>query len=189
MKIKLEKLDIPQGCKIVIAGPDSVDWMNNIAFDIRNLRGKTPPALPSRDKCRFHYPHLIRRKNIQELSARAATLEMLTSSWVLLEYFDAKKPGIPSYIVYYRGGGKSVDEFYYLIDYLMHYQVLKTGISIHIRTYNSDPIAVVMFNKAKKLYLECNDEADGIRGMLDSVTIDEISDIVTKFSTYQMGLL
>lgn len=74
-KVKGEDLDIPKGSKIVVFGPEDIFWLNNVHHEIIHLRGGSG-LLPERDFCKFFYPPLIRRKNVQPDQAKAATLEM-----------------------------------------------------------------------------------------------------------------
>jgi len=50
------------------------------------MRGKK--ELPDQEHCHFYYPHLVRKKNVQLEQAKAATLEMLTSPWIMLSYIN-----------------------------------------------------------------------------------------------------
>jgi len=76
------------------------------------------------------------RKKVQ-VSARAATLEMLTGPWIILSHpaHDTKPAG---YVIYFRGPGKHAEEYLYLLDHLMHYQMVKREISIRVRALEPD---------------------------------------------------
>ncbi len=133
-KVNEDTLKIPRDSRIFVLGPRDIRWLDNVRLDMLMLYGKH--RLPHEDRWSFYYPDLIRRKKIQ-VSARAATLEMLTGPWIILSYpaYDARPAG---YIVYFRGKGRHSEEFLYLIDYLIHFQMVKQGIAIEIRTFDID---------------------------------------------------
>ena len=74
-QVKNEKLDIPTKSKIVVFGPRDIFWLNNVHHEIAYMRGGGA-ILPDREHCKYFYPHLVRRKNVQLEHATAATLEM-----------------------------------------------------------------------------------------------------------------
>lgn len=187
-KIKIEKLNIPVGQKVAVFGPDTINWLNNVRLDIKSLRGSTPPKLPAREFCKYHYPNLVKVKNIQPIRARAATIEMLTGPWIVLEY-EAFRKNPPGFIIYYREKGKTEDEFLYLIDYIMHYQMLKSSNDITIRLYKSDPKAISYFTRAKQKYLESFGESDDLRDILNSISIENMNDLQTTFSDIEVGMM
>src|SRR5262249_27288664 len=55
--------DIPTRSKLVVMGPDDIFWLNNVRYEIVQLRGKG--VLPAASACKFFYPHLSRKKNVQ----------------------------------------------------------------------------------------------------------------------------
>jgi hypothetical protein len=80
-KVKSEDLDIPKGSKIVVFGPEDIFWLNNVHHEVIHLRGGAG-LLPERDFCKFFYPPLIRKKNVQPDNAKAAT-GVDSFSWTL----------------------------------------------------------------------------------------------------------
>lgn len=182
-----EKLDIPSKSKIVVFGPHDIFWLNNVRHEIAYMRGGSGD-IPDREHCRFFYPHLVRKKNVQLEHAKAATLEMLTAPWIILSYTNPKKQNRKAYVVFMRRRGESVDEFLYLIDYLMHYQILVENTDIFIKTLDPDPNAAAFFAKAKSQYV---DEVEGgieIKERLDSIVYGQINDVRTKFSEIELGM-
>jgi len=186
-KIKIEKLKIPQGQRIVVYGPDEINWLNNVRYDIRALRGGTPARIPARARCKFFYPNLVRSKNVQPIRAKAATIEMLCSPWIIMQHGEIGQRSA-GYVIYYRGKGVCEDEFLYLIDYLMHYQMLQAGVSVLIRLYNTDELAASFFLKAKQRYLDSYGQSDDLKELLDGVVVEGMTDIVTKFSSIEVGM-
>ena len=128
-KVNHEGLKMPNNSKILVFGPSHIRWLDNIRHDLNGLY--SDHILPHEDNWCFYYPDLVRKKNLQN-SGRAATLEMLSSPYIVLSYpsVDSRAAG---YVFYYRGSGTRTEEFLYLLDHLTHYQMVKTGIDIRIR--------------------------------------------------------
>jgi len=177
---------IPKKSKIVVFGPDDIFWLSNVRYEIVQMRGKN--MLPPREACQFFYPHLIRRKNVQLDRARAATLEMLTAPWIILSYVPPAQQDRRGYVVFYRRKGESVSEFLYLIDYLMHYQVLTGPTDVQIKTLGADSSASALFGKAVDEYVDQCDSSDEIRNRLEAIEYSEIRQFTTRFSELEIGM-
>jgi hypothetical protein len=186
-QFKNDKLDIPTKSKIVVLGPQDIFWLNNVRHEIILMRGGNG-ELPDREHCRYFYPHLVRRKNIQLDNAKASTLEMLTAPWIILSYVDPKKQNRKGFVVFYRRDGSSTEEFLYLIDYLMHYQVIVKDTDIYIKTLNAHSNAAAFFAKAKDRYVDECEGGKDIKDHLDSIKFSQINDVRTKFSDLEIGM-
>jgi hypothetical protein len=185
-QIKNEKLDIPTKSKIVVFGPSDIFWLNNVHHEIAYMRGGGG-ILPDREHCKYFYPHLVRRKNVQLEHATAATLEMLTAPWIILSYVNPKKQNRKGFVIFYRKRGESVEEFLYLIDYLMHYQVLVDDTDIHLKTLDAHPSASTFFDKAKGQYVEEYEGGPGISDRLNTIVFAQINNARTKFSEAELS--
>lgn len=185
-QIKNEDLEIPPNSKIVVLGPSDIFWLNNVHHEIAYMRGSSG-TIPARENCKYFYPNLVRRKNIQPENAKAATLEMLTAPWIILKYTHPKKNSEQGFVIFYRKRGESVDEFLYLIDYLMHYQVLNGTNTVHIKTLDSHPSASAFFDKAKQQYAEEYHGGQEIKEILDSIEFGQINNVRTKFSELELS--
>jgi hypothetical protein len=190
--IKVENLDIPKDSKLVILGPRDIHWLNNVRFEIRMMRGKSGPGkLPERDSCRYFYPQPVRHANLQMEKARAATLEMLTSPWIVLEYdlsVNEEKRGI---VVFHKRRGETQDEFIYLLDYLRHFGLLESKTDIQIKTLDTVPEAASIFQKATLRYIEglgrdatSTKLADCIR----EIKYEKMTQVVSSFSSIDLGM-
>lgn len=186
-QVKADKLDMPKGSKIVVLGPDDIFWLNNVHHEIAYMRGGKC-ELPGREHCQFNYPHLVRKKHVQLKGAKAATLETLTAPWIILTYTNPKKQNRKGYVVFSRRRGKSVDEFLYLIDYLMHYQILVEDTDLYIRMLDPDPNASAFFDKAKSQYVEEVEGGVEIKNCLNSIVYGQINNVRTKFSEIELGM-
>lgn len=181
-----EKLEVPKNSKLVVLGPQDIHWLNNVRLDILTLRGQG--TIPPRDKCRYFYPHLVRRKNIQPEKARAAALEMLTAPWIILTYEHPDGENRKGFLVFYRRSGGTVEEFLYLIDYLMHYQVLVKGTDVRVRMLAPHTNATAHFAKAVDEYLDACHGGEEIRAQMKSMTCTTMQNVVSVFSEVEIGM-
>jgi hypothetical protein len=178
-----EKLEVPKGSRIVILGPSDIQWLNNVHSEIVFMRGIEELPLPH--LCRFHYPNLVRKKNVQETSA--ATIEMLMGPWIVMKYkkdVDSKE----NVIVFYRGRGQITDEFLHLIDYLMYHELIDKDVNVKIRTLDPDPAASAIFNKAIADYIEAVKGGPDIEKRLRAIEYKQISKIKMNFSLVELGM-
>lgn len=179
-KIKGDDLDIPKGSRIVVFGPDDVFWLNNVHHEIIYLRGGEG-RLPERDHCRFFYPHLVRKKNVHLEHAKAATLEMLTAPWIILSYVNPKKNNKRGFVVFMKKRGGTTDEFLYLIEYLMHYQVITGETEVTIRLLDPHANSSANFSKAKDQYINDVGGGEEIKQILDSIDVGKLEHVRTIF--------
>lgn len=183
--IKHETIKIPNGSQITIFGPQQIRWLDNVRYEMVYMRGNK--ELPDELHCHFEYPHLVRKKKVQVELAKAATIEMLTGPWITLAYeaFDIKKPG---FVVFYNRRGESTEEFLYLIDYLMHYQMVKVGTDIKIRALEPDPNAAALFKRAVEEYIESCGGGEEIAALLLSIDYSQINQVHRSFSQIEIGM-
>lgn len=186
------RLDLPKGSKLVVLGPEDIFWLDNVRYEIRQMRGASgPDRLPDREHCRYFYPQLVQKANVQEEKARAATLEMLTAPWIILQYQRPKSGDKRGVVVFYRRRGSTTQEFMYLIDYLRHYQVLGEGTEVHVKTLDTVPTAHATFQKAVQQYIE--DMSDGagdndLASVIRAIKYSQMTQVVSSFSSIELGM-
>jgi hypothetical protein len=182
---KDERIRAPKGTQIAILGPKQIHWLDNVRYEMVYMRGNG--ELPEEARCSFEYPHLVRKKKLQVVQARAATIEMLVGPWLILahEAFGDRKPG---YVVFYSGKGESTDEFLYLIDYLMHYQMVRLGVDIKVRTLESHPNSAAHFRRAIDEYISNFQGGEEITALLTAVDYRQIEQVHRTFSEIEIGM-
>lgn len=190
--IKDEELAIPEGSKIVVLGPKQIFWLDNVCNEITMMRGKAGPhRLPDREHCRYFYPQLDRRLNLQLDKARAATLEVLTAPWILLEYKPDKDKAERGFVIFCNEPGKLTQEFIYLIDYLRHYQLLDENTHVRVKAFNPDAASIAAFQKAQQQYIEqisIDGEESPLAKRIKAISFEPMTQVKTSFSDIEIGM-
>ena len=185
-------LMLPKGSQIFILGPRDIFWIDNVRYDIRQLRGAAGAnALPAAANCKFFYPQLDGRANLQPEKARAATLEMLTSPWIVFEYKHGPNLAERGVIVYYRRSGDTEEEFIYLLDFLRHFQVMEDASKVNVRSITTDTAAAARFQKAKQRYVEIlgdNRHLTQLTERVMAIGYSQMTQAVTNFSSINLGM-
>lgn len=189
--VKTNELDLPIKSKLVVLGPEDIFWLDNVRYEIQLMRGKSGAMrLPDREHCQYFYPQLVRKANVQVEKARAATLEMLTSPWIILEYRNPGS-GRKGVVVFYRRQGATPQEFMYLFDYLRHYQVLNEATDVQVKLLSALPTASVNFQKAVQQYNELMSDGGGeneLARLVKAITYVKMTQVVSTFSSIELGM-
>lgn len=180
--INQDKINIPKGRKLFVIGPEDVSFLSSVTNDIFVLRGQS--ILPDEKSCKFYYPDLV-EKRANSNDDIAATIEMLSSPFIILKYCKNNKKGMR---FYYRKQGKAVEEFLYLFDYLFHYQQMQDNDEIFITLFSPDEEAAALFDKAKIIYSEDKDNKNDIIEILKKVKFETMSKTIPQFSNIQIGM-
>lgn len=183
------RLDFPKGTRIIVLGPEDIFWLDNVRYEIVQMRGRRigHEQLPDPEHCRFFHPQLVRRKNLELGKARAATLEMLTSNLIALEYEKASTPGRKGIVLFYRGKGASENEFTYLFDYLRNFQLLTDGVDVEIKLLDCSPTAQAMFQKAQHIYMQGLSNSP-LAERVEQIRFKRILQVTTRFSDIELGM-
>jgi hypothetical protein len=185
-EVKHQELAIPKRSKLVVLGPEDIFWLNNVYYEIVHLRGKG--VLPAKQECQYFYPHLDRKKNLRVTEITPATLDMLTSPWIMLSYRNPQLANSRGLLIFYRGNGALQEQFLYLLDYLMHYQVFDGHVSVSVRTLGAHALAPSQFQKAVDTYIEECQHSASIKQILSKVEYKAINEVHADFSTIELGM-
>lgn len=190
--IKNKELDLPKDSKLVVLGPQDIFWLDNVRYEIRQMRGSSgSDRLPNKEHCQYFYPQLMLKANSRMEKAKAATLEMLTSPWIILEYKKQPPDSGRGVLIFYRRDGSTTQEFIYLIDYLRHYQVLSENTTVHIKTLDVVPTAHSSFSKAVHQYIEemcAGDESSELARNVQAIKYSKMTQVISQFSTIELGM-
>ena len=79
-------------------------------------------------------------------------------------------------------------EFLYLIDHLMHYQVIVDQNEVRIKTLGADPRAKAHFQKAVDQYVDQCENSEDIKKRLSAIEFSSITQFQTQFSQVEIGM-
>jgi hypothetical protein len=191
-EVQPSEVPVAEGQCVYVLGPKDICYLNTVALDINANRGQK--LLPDAEFCGFYYPDLEDAIAAKSRKHSAATIEQMLSPWQILRYDKHDSQSLKSgYYFYYRGEGKSVDEFKYLIDYIFKYQLLGDLDQISIRMPFASTGAAAIFERSKIQYQDdfwsvgnASPEAFGER--LKRITCNPISSVKEKFSVTAIGM-
>ncbi|MCJ2038809.1 hypothetical protein MKK55_07545 [Methylobacterium sp. J-059] len=185
-------ISVTPGSRLFIFGPDDILWLDTVRSNIRLMRGDDGThSLPTQDRCRYYYPQLTMRKNIRPDIAKAATLEMLTSPWIILEYDFPTPEYTKGYVLFYKRTATSIQEFIYVIDYLRHYQLLDSSIYVQIQVTSANTAASHLFSKAISAYISDTlgiDADEPLAKIIKRIKLKTMTQVVTQYSSVVLGM-
>lgn len=190
-KVKVDELDTPENSKLVVLGPEEIHWLNNVSQEIVRMRGRAgADKLPSREACSFFYPQAVRHAQVRGKQKCAATLEMLTGPWIILQH-DQSQDQKAGLIVFYRPSGETTEEFLYLLDYMRQNAILDQY-SITIRSIDRDGKKANNFQKARQYFIEAMRATyDGEGSLFDSINsikFSAMNNLISSFSEIEIGM-
>ena len=183
--VSLKQVKLTESNQIIIFGPDKINHLLNIVNDIKNFIAQG--VIPSKDDYTFFYRDLFLHKAHGDEWNQPATIEALTSPWVIVKYKVPENRN-DGYIVYYNREGKTVDEFVYLLDSLSHLQLLLNEAPIHIRLMNPSNNAKNNYLKAKKSYLNTWGYDAAREKHLDRIEVHSINIVQTTYNPMEIGM-
>jgi len=177
--------------EIVILEPETLVYLNSIVTDARILRDE---FLPSKEQCGFFHPDLHLQYHIRASENRTqlpALPEQLNSPFLIMRY-EVEEKGKEGFLIYYKGEGKSSDEFIYLIDYLFHYQIIDHASVVNIRMPYAANESPSQFERAINEYSQkvapSEAVAEEIKKRLKCMQMEPIDRIVPKFLETHLGM-
>jgi len=179
-----------EGNKIFTFSPSKIQYLLTVVNDINSLKGKR--LLPIEDKdYTFYYPSLNNKAPRNPMSS-SASIEMIFSPWQIIKYRSKENTNEFSILIYYSRKGETQEEFQYLIDYLLHYQLVTDSTDISIRIVNSDKYSISNFQKAvdefTNKYISGESKEDEIVTKLNQIKCDTVNNTITTFSEVEIGM-
>lgn len=190
-KISKTNLQIAKSQIIHVLGPKEISDLYSIAVDIKlSIQDKQLSPL-----YRFFYPDLtLWKRHVADDERTAATIETLLSPFFILKHGDVKDDygnviQRPGSLIYYSRDGDTVDEFIYLLDSLLRYQLVNAKEQIRIRVFNRkrSPNFKNNFDKAKENYCASWGFDGNRESEITDISIDAISKIESNYSPDDIG--
>jgi hypothetical protein len=195
-KIKIDNLSLGKDQLVNIIEPESIRYLNSIVADMNFLHKKG--EFPS-TKYSFFYPDLYLHKSHGIAAEHPATVETLTSPYMIIRHEGVDKLDEdsgkvertfePGYVIYYNRECSSEYEFIYLFDTLSRFQILNSGENIRIRVANKNASSSMMSNyrKAINLYVSVWDFDKFKKKQLESIEIEQVNIAIPKYSAGVIG--
>ena len=151
-------LPIKKNQLIHIVEPMMISYLYTMKSDLEHLISEQTFPFLKKKKHWFYYPDLYLHKTNYSKYDRAASLEMISSPFMIIGHEKVIHDGDEEYgcgfIVYYNGKGETIDEFVYLLDTLSKNQMLDSDSIIRIRCLHPDKSddITTRFNNAIEKY-------------------------------------
>jgi len=192
--MKVENILQKKDSIIHILEPKRIRYMFNVIKDMEALN--TRKVLPI-DNYTYYYPELHLHKTNGNMANYPATIELLTSPYMILSHdtfieYDRTVQqeivvGDAGYIIYYNREGSTKEEFMYLFDTLSRFQML--GKNIKIRVAHDEPHSLLLTNydNAINAYLTAWGSDNFKQEQLRMIEIDILTAMVPNYRPADMG--
>jgi hypothetical protein len=190
-KISTNNLSLAKSQILHVLGPRQISDLYSVAADIKlSIHDKKLSQ-----RYRFFYPDLtLWKRRVADDVRTAATVETLLSPYFILKH-DAVKDEVgstvlyPGSLIYYSRAGNTIDEFVYLLDSLLRYQLVKANEIIRIRIFNPEKAANFKsnFDKAKVKYCKTWGFESTRAEEINAITIDSITQLCPNYSPDEIG--
>ncbi|MDA4853375.1 hypothetical protein PGK05_04250 [Acinetobacter baumannii] len=198
LRFYLKDLNVPANVKIHIIEPLLIDSILSIKHDLNILR--TEQKVPLSDAfapISFFYPNRQRFKSRITPQECPATIELISGPFFIMNYdnytdfqpnpSDPKNPLIiqksRGNIIYYKESGSTVDEFIYLIETLMMYELISENCETRIRHCARDKsnTAAQNFHAAIEKYCVMWDYSESMKTIFNKIEFNEVTIIQKIF--------
>lgn len=198
-RFHLKDLKVPANIKIHIIEPILIDNILSIKHDLNVLKiaGKIPQN-NDQSPISFYYPNRQRFKSRIKPEECPATIELINGPFFVMNYnnyisyqLNPINPQVPDIIqhkrgniIYYRDNGETVDEFIYLIETLMMYDLIYEDCDTRIRHCSrlKSPNAKQNFLNAIEKYCLLWDYSENMKFIFNKIEFEEVTIIQQVFS-------
>lgn len=188
----IAKTNIPvaQSQILHVLSPERITDLYAVACDIKlEMQSKRLSA-----NYRFFYPDLVLwKRHIADDERTGATLETLMSPYFIVRHDEIRENGERvlqrGSVVYYARPGSTFEEFVYLLDSLLRYQLVNSKEQVRIRVFCKEPSPHLHsnFERAKNWYCsEWGFEASRAEE-IQAITVETISRLSPNYSPDQIG--
>lgn len=183
-----QKINIPNGVKLYILGPDDIWYLNEILTDLAQLTydGK---ITADKKSVNFFYRSESRTRVAGPQRGLNATIDVLKGKYQLIKYTGTGQHGgekEQGCLVYYRGKGNEAKEFILLIDMLRSHSLLDTVEHIEIRCPRAGEYAAVSFKRAIMQYSEHPVHKD--LPILKKIKFSSVASVRPNLTRYEAAL-
>lgn len=150
--VSKKKIEVAKDNILYILEPKDISCLNTVAGDITKER--VPDGLIKSNKYGFYYYHKNRKPVLHNIYELPACLKMLKSPWIIVQYATDASEKEHGLIIYMKSSGETIEEFLYLIDYLVYTQEITNASKLTIKTVYPGPNAAATFDRARLTYID-----------------------------------
>lgn len=178
----LREFTITPGRRVYVMGPEQVLFLYNALLDMDLYR--ISAKLAHESAYEFFQPDLIGRPKVRAQHV-VPTVEALLGPWLI---FHIRSEGTKHLLFYYRGAGQREDEWTYILDYLLHYQLLDGDTEASIRLPNAGNEAPAVFERAKQAYIQKLALSPMFQFRYRAISCEPLRQAVRVFSEMHLGM-
>lgn len=182
---------LPKKQEIIIIDPETVIFLNSMYSDLAELESEG--QIPNMDKRGFFQPDKILNNRLLVSSDYYKTPllpDQIDSNIIFRCHYSGSEKF--DFLVYYRDKGECYEEFMYLFDQLISYQIVNQANTIQIRAYDPGDDASSVFEKAKELFARHSSHDDFVVGLmmtrLKMISFKSFDKKVPKFFEVEVGM-
>lgn len=181
-------LKLAKNRRLFVFSPSDIVELYSIANDINSHRATY--------FCQYGFAcHDLIRFPARIKEGTAASIEMLLAPWLLVRLTNGRNENHPlkggrHYLLYYRGEGRTVEEFAYVIDYMFRFQLLDNDSHLELRLVNAAENATEVWARAVEYYVEKFHGLADIRKRLEPprVKCSSVTTVLSRFSAEEIGM-
>ena len=184
-KVNLKEVSVAEDTVIFVFGPDQIRRICDVVADLKML--KADDLMVGPEQYTFFYPDLIRARRSGDEWEKPATLESLSSPWLIIKH-KASEHHSSGFIVYYQQDGDTIDEFIYLLDAMSHYQMFSSDYMLRVRFIDPSMTAINNFERAKHEYLRMWGNDSARKKQMDSIEASHITNFTKSYNPMEIGM-
>tara|TARA_Y100001956_G_scaffold49233_1_gene47903 strand:+ start:6519 stop:7499 length:981 start_codon:yes stop_codon:yes gene_type:complete len=184
-KVNSKEVAVAEDNEVFVFGPSRIQRMCDVVSDLKMLKADEQMVGP--DRYTFFYPDLIRARRSGDEWNKPATLESLTSPWLIIKH-KATESLSSGFIVYYHQDGDTVEEFVYLLDAMSHYQMFSSDYRLRVRFTRPCTNAITNFERAKHEYLRMWGDDSARQKQMDSIEASQITNFTKTYNPMEIGM-
>lgn len=184
---------VPTRQEVIIVSPEVIIFLNSMYSDLAEL--EMEKKIPDQSKRGFFHPSKILNDSDRLLAPHEyyetpLLPDQIDSNIIIRCYYPRSEKF--DFLIYYRDRGESHEEFMYLFDQLIGYQIVSQANTIQIRAYDPDDNAFPLFERAKELFAAYSSHDDFIVELLmdrlKMITFTSFDKKVPKFYEVEVGM-
>lgn len=189
-KINKKSLSLKRNHRLFVMGPERIGYLYSISRDIDTRVAKFVKA-GGYGTYEFYSPDL-KVSRVHGLKYGVAPIEFIFAPWLFVVFYSDQRAKL-KIVVYSDGKGSSQDEFKYLLDAILSFNLLDDGTLIEIAMQTSDSKAPVRFESARSTYAEENhgrtsDSLEAFRGRLNRISYINVSSVKPPFTENEIAI-